>query len=529
MRRIALVAAVALFTLTISLLLVVSPKFNLGNTSNIGLATFIPDKSISDGSIEHGQRIAELEAEVRSLKASLDEAHVKMKSAGVNIELASSNSLSLGTKREEYRVDIDLLKLLGTEKFFAGISWDPLYCMPSYRSIWPNLTDEFLNDSISKITKELRTELADVHGLKAEDVNADLMYDEQPWYKDTNMYATDSRLSEWRSRILVVMSKWMPRGDRRMYLQCQRIKDKEVFPEQLGTKAVDCTDVISGKALAEVLGYYPMPWESPYLIAKNYVEVGTCSSHVRNHKTSWGQWLRTERFFNSSWMTFPVATPEEDAVVMLFDVLYEKLTVFTKQYWLGVITMQNPFDMYSIQDIIFTTRPTLLIETGTANGGSALLWASILNLSDLDDSKIITLDVYEPKWEEGQHTWGGQARMDPTKHRLWKKHVQFIKGNSVGEEVVQKVKNEAKGQKVMVLLDSHHTEYHVIEEMEAYCPLVSVGYYCIVEDTKMSRWSSTGPLEAVVRFLANHPEFILDRGRELLYSHHSKGYLKRIR
>jgi cephalosporin hydroxylase len=49
------------------------------------------------------------------------------------------------------------------------------------------------------------------------------------------------------------------------------------------------------------------------------------------------------------------------------------------------------------------------------------------------------------------------------------------------------------------------------EEMEAYCPLVSVGYYCIVEDTKMSRWSSTGPLEAVERFLAKHPEFILVR------------------
>lgn len=26
--------------------------------------------------------------------------------------------------------------------------------------------------------------------------------------------------------------------------------------------------------------------------------------------------------------------------------------------------MQNPFDMYSIQDIIYTTRPDLLIETG---------------------------------------------------------------------------------------------------------------------------------------------------------------------
>jgi hypothetical protein len=57
-----------------------------------------------------------------------------------------------------------------------------------------------------------------------QDVNADLMYDQQPWYKEASMYATDPRLSDWRSRILVVMSKWMPRGDKRMYLQCQRIK-----------------------------------------------------------------------------------------------------------------------------------------------------------------------------------------------------------------------------------------------------------------------------------------------------------------
>eukprot|EP00955_Chlamydomonas_euryale_P041475 351992-Chlamydomonas_euryale.AAC.1 len=39
----------------------------------------------------------------------------------------------------------------------------------------------------------------------------------------------------------------------------------------------------------------------------------------------------------------------QDAVVLLLDVLYEKLGVFKRQYWQGVITMQNPFDMYAIQ------------------------------------------------------------------------------------------------------------------------------------------------------------------------------------
>ena len=37
----------------------------------------------------------------------------------------------------------------------------------------------------------------------------------------------------------------------------------------------------------------------------------------------------------------------------------------------GVITMQNPFDMFSISDIIYTERPDLLIETGVV-GGSGL-------------------------------------------------------------------------------------------------------------------------------------------------------------
>ncbi len=34
---------------------------------------------------------------------------------------------------------------------------------------------------------------------------------------------------------------------------------------------------------------------------------------------------------------------------------------------------------------------------------------------------------------------------------------------------------------VMVLLDSGHNKAHVLDEMEAYCPLVTVNSYCIVE------------------------------------------------
>ena len=64
------------------------------------------------------------------------------------------------------------------------------------------------------------------------------------------------------------------------------------------------------------------------------------------------------------WKTFAVDSLDQDKIVLLFDMLYEHRQVFKQQYWMGVITMQNPFDMYSIQDIIYTTRPDLLIETG---------------------------------------------------------------------------------------------------------------------------------------------------------------------
>lgn len=62
-----------------------------------------------------------------------------------------------------------------------------------------------------------------------------------------------------------------------------------------------------------------------------------------------------------------------------------------------------------------------------------------------------------------------------------------------------------------------------------YCPLVTPGSYCVVEDTKMSRWSSNGPLEAVKAFMAEQGEaWEMDRERELLYTHHAMGYLRRL-
>ena len=129
----------------------------------------------------------------------------------------------------------------------------------------------------------------------------------------------------------------------------------------------------------------------------------------------------------------------------------------------------------------------------------------------------------------------------------------------MAQEVIDQVRAVAEGKNVMVTLDSGHHAAHVILEMEVYCLMVSVGSYCIVEvrdfisalssppahcihppqdkkflrsrlldfgthqDTKMSRWHSSGPLEAVKSFLLKHPEFEVRRTER---NHFDVQYLK---
>ena len=49
--------------------------------------------------------------------------------------------------------------------------------------------------------------------------------------------------------------------------------------------------------------------------------------------------------------------------------------------WLGFKIIQFPEDILNFQQIIFKEKPSCIIETGLAHGGSAIFAASILNLT----------------------------------------------------------------------------------------------------------------------------------------------------
>ena len=94
----------------------------------------------------------------------------------------------------------------------------------------------------------------------------------------------------------------------------------------------------------------------------------------------------------------------------------------------------------------------------------------------------------------------------------------------------------------MVILDSNHTHDHVIAELEAYAPLVSLGSYCIVFDTGIEdipedmcsnhHWGrGNNPKTAVWEYLKTNSEFEIDKSiqHKLLITVAPDGFLKRVK
>jgi len=216
-------------------------------------------------------------------------------------------------------------------------------------------------------------------------------------------------------------------------------------------------------------------------------------------------------------------TAREQAVVDNFHKLWQKnQKTWRENKWLGVQTLQNPMDIWITQEIIVETKPDFIVETGTFYGGSALVWATILQQVN-PNGRVITVDIED-------HT------QEVKELPLWKEKVDFIVGSSVAPEVVGAVRKRVEGKKVMIIFDSDHHKDHVLKELFAYSPFVQVGGYIIVQDTSLSghpvhqvTWSGPGPMEAVEEFLALDKHFEPDQGKErLLFTFCPRGFLKRV-
>jgi cephalosporin hydroxylase len=176
--------------------------------------------------------------------------------------------------------------------------------------------------------------------------------------------------------------------------------------------------------------------------------------------------------------------------------------------WLGIPIIQLPGDIVAMQELIWRLRPDFIVECGFAHGGSAVLYASILEL--LGKGTVIGVDVevraYNRVAIEGH----------PLAHRIQIVEASSVEG-STGERVAQLVSG-AGG--VMVVLDSNHSRNHVERELELYHRLVTPGSYLVVMDGAQAHvwdtprgkpeWREDNPLPAIGSFCQSHPEFVED-------------------
>lgn len=153
----------------------------------------------------------------------------------------------------------------------------------------------------------------------------------------------------------------------------------------------------------------------------------------------------------------------------------------------GQPIIQYPQDMIAIQELIWYTRPDLIIETGIAHGGSLIMSASMLAMLDYCEA-VESGTALDPK-ESRRCVIGLDIDIRPHSREAIKAHplahkIEMIEGDSTALENVTKVCEIATGYKRrLVLLDSNHTHNHVLAELEAYAPLVTKGSYCVVFDT----------------------------------------------
>jgi cephalosporin hydroxylase len=176
--------------------------------------------------------------------------------------------------------------------------------------------------------------------------------------------------------------------------------------------------------------------------------------------------------------------------------------------WMGRPIIQLPEDMVRLQELIWSEKPDVVVETGVAHGGSLIFYASLFEA--MGRGRVIGIDI-----EIRQHN---RAAIET--HPMMKR-IALIEGSSTAADVLAQTKAQiAPGEKVLVILDSNHTREHVLNELRAYAELVDVGGYLVATDGIMQQvtgaprsapdWGVNNPQQAARDFVAEDDRFVIE-------------------
>jgi cephalosporin hydroxylase len=203
---------------------------------------------------------------------------------------------------------------------------------------------------------------------------------------------------------------------------------------------------------------------------------------------------------------------------------------FDYQYmfeWCGLPIIQDPQDVVYLHELLWEFAPDIIIETGIARGGSLMLSASILATQSfiLGSHKVPAC----PPMVIGIDIDIRKHNRDAIENHPLFKLITLIEGSSTDPEVIAATTNLVPpGAKVAIILDSHHSHAHVLQELESYSPLVGRDGFILVMDTGIEfvdplsfnttrEWGpGNSPYSAVIEFLKKPAgqSFTVDRTLE---------------
>lgn len=203
--------------------------------------------------------------------------------------------------------------------------------------------------------------------------------------------------------------------------------------------------------------------------------------------------------------------------------------------WFGRPIIQLPEDMIRLQEVVYSVKPDVIIECGVAHGGGAVFYASLCKA--MGRGRVIAVDV----------------EIRPHNRKALEEHpliplVTLIEASSIEQQTVEQVRSLIKsGEKVFVALDSCHKKDHVLAELRAYGPMVSVGSYIVAMDGIMQDlvgapraapdWGWNNPQQAALEFVKTddrfeivEPPWLFNEGavRERV-TYWPNGFIRRVR
>jgi len=201
---------------------------------------------------------------------------------------------------------------------------------------------------------------------------------------------------------------------------------------------------------------------------------------------------------------------------------YYNTDVWQQTTWMGVQTYKSPMDMWNYQEILFSLKPSVVIEFGTWHGGSALFFSSIMQ--QIGRSYIVvSVDIEASRISE-------KAKSDPG--------VRLLTMSSAAPELKETLKDirEKNPGSAFAILDSDHSKQHVLAEMTNLRGILVAGDYLVVEDSNINghpvaKSFGPGPYEAIQEYFRMFPhdyEHDFDRERKFGFSFAPNGFLRRL-